>query len=144
MANNDTDPSPTNGSRSTGADADASVPSVADHFAQTLRDLARGEQTAAALEANLTALEGKIDDILAELERSPPGPQGGGEAGGVVDAVAAILAGLEGPSPVQVHDKDGRAGGAGGDAAVAESQEDVAAAAGRGIDEVDGDKKTGP
>lgn len=39
-------------------------------MAQALRDLARGEQTASALEANLTALESKLDELLASFEAS--------------------------------------------------------------------------
>ncbi|GAB1310425.1 hypothetical protein MFIFM68171_00635 [Madurella fahalii] len=45
----------------------SSSASVADSLAQALRDLARGEQTATTLEANLTDLEGKLDAILASL-----------------------------------------------------------------------------
>ncbi|KAL2271172.1 hypothetical protein VTJ83DRAFT_543 [Remersonia thermophila] len=41
--------------------------SVNDHLAQALRELARGEQTASTLEANLTNLESKLDAILASL-----------------------------------------------------------------------------
>lgn len=41
--------------------------SVGDHLAQALKDLARGEQTASALEANLSNLESKLDAILASL-----------------------------------------------------------------------------
>ncbi|KAJ4170400.1 hypothetical protein NW754_006538 [Fusarium falciforme] len=37
-------------------------------LAQAYRDLARGEQTATALEANLSNLESKLDAILAALE----------------------------------------------------------------------------
>ncbi|KAL2016415.1 hypothetical protein VTK56DRAFT_3536 [Thermocarpiscus australiensis] len=43
----------------------SSSSSVGDDLAQALRDLARGEQTATALEANLTSLESKLDEILA-------------------------------------------------------------------------------
>lgn len=41
--------------------------SVGDNLAQALKDLARGEQTASTLEANLTNLEGKLDEILASF-----------------------------------------------------------------------------
>ncbi|KAL2138593.1 hypothetical protein VTI28DRAFT_6521 [Corynascus sepedonium] len=41
--------------------------SVGDNLAQALRDLARGEQTASTLEANLTSLESKLDAILASF-----------------------------------------------------------------------------
>ncbi|KAK3300384.1 uncharacterized protein B0H64DRAFT_437554 [Chaetomium fimeti] len=41
--------------------------SVNDNLAQALKDLARGEQTASTLEANLTNLEGKLDEILASF-----------------------------------------------------------------------------
>ncbi|KAL1844302.1 hypothetical protein VTJ49DRAFT_2359 [Mycothermus thermophilus] len=37
------------------------------HSVQALRELARGEQTASTLEANLTNLESKLDAILASL-----------------------------------------------------------------------------
>ncbi|KAL8719934.1 MAG: hypothetical protein Q9225_003137 [Loekoesia sp. 1 TL-2023] len=37
-------------------------------FAKALQDLARGEQTASAMENQLTALERKIDDLLASAE----------------------------------------------------------------------------
>ncbi|KAI5465945.1 hypothetical protein BGZ63DRAFT_374939 [Mariannaea sp. PMI_226] len=37
-------------------------------LAQAYRDLARGEQAATALEANLANLESKLDTILAALE----------------------------------------------------------------------------
>ncbi|KAK4168529.1 hypothetical protein QBC43DRAFT_309023 [Cladorrhinum sp. PSN259] len=45
----------------------ASTSSVGDHLAQALKDLARGEQTATALEANLTSLESKLDELLASF-----------------------------------------------------------------------------
>ncbi|KAL7961443.1 hypothetical protein V8C34DRAFT_273757 [Trichoderma compactum] len=37
-------------------------------LAQALRELARGEQTATAMEANLTNLESKLDAILAAFD----------------------------------------------------------------------------
>ncbi|KAL9014955.1 MAG: hypothetical protein Q9173_000409 [Seirophora scorigena] len=37
-------------------------------FAQALQELARGEQTASAMEDQLTALEQKIDALLASAE----------------------------------------------------------------------------
>ena len=37
---------------------------------QAYRDLARGEQAAAAMEANLTNLESKLDALLAAAEKS--------------------------------------------------------------------------
>ncbi|KAI9814730.1 MAG: hypothetical protein M1827_002996 [Pycnora praestabilis] len=40
-------------------------------FAQAFKDLAKGEQTAAALENHLTSLERKIDDLLASVEETP-------------------------------------------------------------------------
>lgn len=39
-------------------------------LAQAYRDLARGEQAAAAMEANLTNLESKLDALLAAAEKS--------------------------------------------------------------------------
>ncbi|KAK3335593.1 hypothetical protein B0T19DRAFT_13317 [Cercophora scortea] len=53
-----------------GADA-ATASSITGHLTQTLKDLARGETTAAALEANLTSLENKLDEILASLMDDP-------------------------------------------------------------------------
>ncbi|KAG5981970.1 hypothetical protein E4U55_002456 [Claviceps digitariae] len=47
-------------------------------FAQTYRDLAKGEQTASQLEANLTVLESKLEAMLHALETNPetkPGHQ---------------------------------------------------------------------
>ncbi|KAI8632565.1 hypothetical protein F5Y19DRAFT_421730 [Xylariaceae sp. FL1651] len=37
-------------------------------LAQAFRELARGEQQAAAIEANLTSLENKLDALLASIE----------------------------------------------------------------------------
>lgn len=37
-------------------------------LAQALRDLARGEQAATAMEANLTTLESKLDALLAAFD----------------------------------------------------------------------------
>ncbi|KAM7206986.1 hypothetical protein V8F33_000085 [Rhypophila sp. PSN 637] len=54
-------------SNGTSQSSPASSTSVTNHLTQALRDLARGETAAAALEANLTALETKLDDILASL-----------------------------------------------------------------------------
>lgn len=39
-------------------------------MAQAYKELTRGEQTASALEANLTNLESKLDAILAALENT--------------------------------------------------------------------------
>ncbi|KAL9605110.1 MAG: hypothetical protein Q9219_000044 [cf. Caloplaca sp. 3 TL-2023] len=39
-------------------------------FAKALQELARGEQTASAMETQLTALEKKIDDLLATAQSS--------------------------------------------------------------------------
>ncbi|KAI1504383.1 hypothetical protein F5X99DRAFT_406101 [Biscogniauxia marginata] len=40
-------------------------------MAQAFKDLARGEQQAAALEANLTNLESRLDALLASVEGGP-------------------------------------------------------------------------
>ncbi|KAI9845703.1 MAG: hypothetical protein M1838_001566 [Thelocarpon superellum] len=40
-------------------------------LAQAFRDLAKGERTAAALEAGLSGLERKIDLLLASVESTP-------------------------------------------------------------------------
>ncbi|KAK7421937.1 hypothetical protein QQX98_001931 [Neonectria punicea] len=59
-------PSKTNQS---GVDTPATAASSSDaDLAQAYRDLVRGEQTAAALEANLSNIETKLDDILNALE----------------------------------------------------------------------------
>lgn len=42
-------------------------------MAQAFKDLAKGEQTAAAMEGKLTALEQKIDALLASVEDSEAG-----------------------------------------------------------------------
>ncbi|WPJ59366.1 hypothetical protein SMAC4_12925 [Sordaria macrospora] len=41
---------------------------LGDQFAQALKDLARGEQTATTLEASLTRLEDTLDQLLASME----------------------------------------------------------------------------
>ncbi|KAI0187443.1 hypothetical protein EV127DRAFT_483374 [Xylaria flabelliformis] len=41
-------------------------------MAQAFRDLARGEQQAAAIEANLASLESKLDALLASIEATDP------------------------------------------------------------------------
>ncbi|KAK7752454.1 hypothetical protein SLS62_005607 [Diatrype stigma] len=47
----------------------ASVPASSQaEMAQAFKDLAKGEQHAAALEANLTNLESKLDALLASIE----------------------------------------------------------------------------
>ncbi|KAK4105494.1 hypothetical protein N658DRAFT_503627 [Parathielavia hyrcaniae] len=56
--------------------------SVGDHLAQALRDLARGEQTASTLEANLSNLESKLDEILASLGPSSQDADGPDEENG--------------------------------------------------------------
>ncbi|KAL7927663.1 hypothetical protein ACQKWADRAFT_277456 [Trichoderma austrokoningii] len=45
----------------------AAAPEV--DLAQALRELSRGEQTATAMEANLTTLESKLDALLAAFEQ---------------------------------------------------------------------------
>ncbi|KAL2109765.1 hypothetical protein VUR80DRAFT_2060 [Thermomyces stellatus] len=41
---------------------------VAGEMAQALKEIARGEQTASMLEADLTSLESKLDAMLAAIE----------------------------------------------------------------------------
>ncbi|KAI1756538.1 hypothetical protein F4782DRAFT_526224 [Xylaria castorea] len=41
-------------------------------MAQAFRDLTRGEQQAAAIEANLASLESKLDALLASIEDADP------------------------------------------------------------------------
>ncbi|KAI0452752.1 hypothetical protein F5B21DRAFT_482152 [Xylaria acuta] len=50
-------------------------------MAQAFKDLARGEQQAAAIEANLARLESKLDALLASIEVADPT-----EANGNTDA----------------------------------------------------------
>ncbi|RYP76197.1 hypothetical protein DL771_002021 [Monosporascus sp. 5C6A] len=54
----------TNGS----SNAPAAVRSPQSEMAQAFKDLARGEQHATALEANLTNLENRLDALLASIE----------------------------------------------------------------------------
>jgi len=58
---------------------------VGDTLAQALRDLTRGEQTAAALEANLSALESKLDDILMSFDTLAEERKGAGTDGDDVE-----------------------------------------------------------
>ncbi|CZS91268.1 uncharacterized protein RAG0_01976 [Rhynchosporium agropyri] len=51
-------------------DVSAIAASDEHDLAQTLKQIARGEKTAEALESNLTSLEKKIDDLLASFEES--------------------------------------------------------------------------
>ncbi|KAI1341562.1 hypothetical protein F5Y15DRAFT_376481 [Xylariaceae sp. FL0016] len=46
----------------------SSTQSTQAELAQAFKDLARGEQQAAVIEANLTALEDKLDALLAAVE----------------------------------------------------------------------------
>ncbi|KAF1815770.1 hypothetical protein P152DRAFT_455484 [Eremomyces bilateralis CBS 781.70] len=64
--------------------------SVEADFAQALKELTRGEQTAAALENHLTSLESKIEELLAqssedqataEKEKESKGPDAGSSSG---------------------------------------------------------------
>ncbi|KAK5990400.1 hypothetical protein PT974_08668 [Cladobotryum mycophilum] len=55
--NSTTESSKPNGSRS-----------EVENLTEALRELAKGEQTATALESNLTKIEDKLDAILAALE----------------------------------------------------------------------------
>ncbi|KAM0450299.1 hypothetical protein ACHAO4_006721 [Trichoderma viride] len=50
-------------------------------LAQALRELARGEQTATAMEANLSDLESKLDALLAAFEQLED-EKGGKKEGG--------------------------------------------------------------
>ncbi|KAK0748189.1 hypothetical protein B0T21DRAFT_17898, partial [Apiosordaria backusii] len=57
------------GQNGNSSSSSSSLPSasVGENLAQALKDLARGEQTATALENDLTKLESKLDEILASL-----------------------------------------------------------------------------
>ncbi|KAJ8107272.1 hypothetical protein OPT61_g8985 [Boeremia exigua] len=46
------------------------APSADADFAQAMKELARGEQTAAALEGHLDSLEKKIEELLAQAEKA--------------------------------------------------------------------------
>ncbi|KAI1402329.1 hypothetical protein F4819DRAFT_485638 [Hypoxylon fuscum] len=66
MSNQDASTSKTQGSN---GEADvSSVVATQTELAQAFKDIARGEQQAAALEANLTSLESKLDALLASIE----------------------------------------------------------------------------
>ncbi|KAM0819593.1 putative EKC/KEOPS complex subunit GON7 [Seiridium cardinale] len=55
-------------------------PSSEAELAQAFRELSRGEQQAAAMEANLTKLEDKLDALLAQFEAAaPPEQEDGGD-----------------------------------------------------------------
>ncbi|AEO70384.1 d9f2a32e-e814-4e29-ba42-58f15e0f7b9b [Thermothielavioides terrestris] len=56
-----------NGSSSETSSSSASSSSLLHNVAQALRDLSRGEQTAAVLEESLSSLESKLDGILASF-----------------------------------------------------------------------------
>ncbi|KAI1310469.1 hypothetical protein F5Y03DRAFT_392405 [Xylaria venustula] len=56
----------THGSRSTSTPVSAATTQA--EMAQAFRDLARGEQQAAAIEANLANIESKLDALLASIE----------------------------------------------------------------------------
>ncbi|KAG6322522.1 hypothetical protein E4U44_003791 [Claviceps purpurea] len=51
-------------------DADVEVEAEAGDLTQTYRELAKGEQTAAQMEASLTVLESKLEAMLKALEGS--------------------------------------------------------------------------
>ncbi|KAI0817694.1 hypothetical protein GGR55DRAFT_33005 [Xylaria sp. FL0064] len=57
----------THGSDSTSRPAPSAATAQAE-MAQAFRDLARGEQQAAAIEANLASIESKLDALLASIE----------------------------------------------------------------------------
>ncbi|KAI0442482.1 hypothetical protein F4803DRAFT_371477 [Xylaria telfairii] len=46
-------------------------------MAQAFKDLARGEQQATAIEANLASLESKLDALLASIETTDPAKEKG-------------------------------------------------------------------
>ncbi|KAK3341650.1 hypothetical protein B0T25DRAFT_348437 [Lasiosphaeria hispida] len=64
-------------SASINGNGSASAPFLSSNLTQALKDLARGEQTAAALEQNLTSLESKLDELLASLDVPPEEEEGG-------------------------------------------------------------------
>ncbi|KAM5351682.1 hypothetical protein ACJ41O_004405 [Fusarium nematophilum] len=71
-------------------------------LAQAYRDLARGEQAATALEANLSNLESKLDAILAALEaKSDPQTTTAAAATAKIHDRAKILSQADGGSAVQ-------------------------------------------
>ncbi|KAK7988972.1 hypothetical protein PG989_009287 [Apiospora arundinis] len=55
-------------------------------MAQAFKDLARGEQQAAAMEANLSKLESKLDELLAQFdETAVPGSSDSDKVGSNAD-----------------------------------------------------------
>ncbi|RYP92773.1 hypothetical protein DL770_001162 [Monosporascus sp. CRB-9-2] len=74
-------PQETWGQTTNGSSNDAAaVRSSQSEMAQAFKDLARGEQHATALEANLTNLENRLDALLASIEgRAAHLDQGQGE-----------------------------------------------------------------
>ncbi|KAI0482423.1 hypothetical protein GGR56DRAFT_186342 [Xylariaceae sp. FL0804] len=79
-------------SRSTEKDsASDSSNSSQTEMAQAFRDVARGEQQAAAMEASLTKLESKLDALLASIENGDgagAGASGTGQGAAAGDAKA--------------------------------------------------------
>ncbi|KAF1929835.1 uncharacterized protein M421DRAFT_4264 [Didymella exigua CBS 183.55] len=57
----------------------APAPSADADFAAAMKELARGEQTAAALEGHLDSLEKKIEELLAQAENAEKDMQTGAE-----------------------------------------------------------------
>lgn len=63
-------------------DPTASSAFVASEMKRAFEDLARGEETATLLEASLTALESKLDAILASIDAADAADAGEGDKGG--------------------------------------------------------------
>ncbi|KAI0160318.1 hypothetical protein GGR57DRAFT_499730 [Xylariaceae sp. FL1272] len=59
---------PTDSKSASSKDQQGQASSTQAEMAQAFKDLARGEQQAAAIEANLTNLENKLDALLAAFE----------------------------------------------------------------------------
>ncbi|KAF1360179.1 hypothetical protein EJ07DRAFT_177502 [Lizonia empirigonia] len=58
----------------------APVPRTEADFAEAMKELARGERTASALETHLDSLEKKIEELLAQAEKAEQDMQAGTSA----------------------------------------------------------------
>ncbi|KAJ4983864.1 hypothetical protein SVAN01_10668 [Stagonosporopsis vannaccii] len=58
----------------------APAPNADADFAEAMKELARGERTASALESHLDSLEKKIEELLAQAEKAEKDIQTGGPA----------------------------------------------------------------
>ncbi|KAF3044710.1 hypothetical protein E8E12_009551 [Didymella heteroderae] len=59
----------------------APAPNADADFAEAMKELARGERTASALENHLDSLEKKIEELLAQAEKAEKDVQTGASTG---------------------------------------------------------------